>query len=226
MDAETRRDGQATTAMRDALVAWAAEDSARSLHPADREAVRTTEAARALVLHLFTGAHARDLFSACARLGALLAEAGASPTLAAGGIDGAVHALELTGTPFDPSRVAPARASLVEGFVSAVRDLERRGGLRSWEYPACAVALEDSAAAVACGHPSDDDEACAAWAERVATGLLEDGVREGVLAGPDKARAEVASAVELVGIRVRGAGATSHAGRAPTRSWLRWPFRR
>lgn len=183
------------------------------------------------MLELFASAHERDLFSACARLGALLAEAGASPSLAAGAIDGAARALAEAGASYDPARVGPSRASLVEGYVAAVRDAERAQAKRSWEYPACAVPLASGAVAIACGHPTEDREALAAWAARVAGRLVKEGVGEVVLAGPDVARAEVASAVELVGIRLRAAGAaraTAATGgaSATARSWLRLPWRR
>src|SRR5258708_298452 len=79
-----------------ALVAWRELDTARALHAPDRESIRTTEAARALVLELFaahTPRDARDLYNACARLGRLLGDGGASPSLAVSTIDGATRAL-------------------------------------------------------------------------------------------------------------------------------------
>src|SRR5688500_14453585 len=75
-----------------ALAAWASHDLARALHSEDRTAVESTLAVRSLVLELFgPTAHGRDLFNACARLGGLLAEGGATPSLAATTVDGAAH---------------------------------------------------------------------------------------------------------------------------------------
>src|SRR5690242_7019353 len=102
------------------LQAWTEHDRARSIHSADRDAIRATEAARARVVELFDRP-ARDLYNACALLGRLLADAGASPSLAATTIDGLARALAETTTAFDDSRIAPARASVAEGYVSAVR---------------------------------------------------------------------------------------------------------
>jgi hypothetical protein len=214
------------------VAAWADHDAARALHPDDRSAIRATEAARSLVIDLL-GATApkRDLFNACARLGGLMAESGASPSLAAGTVDGAVRALSDAGVPFDATRIAAARASLVEGYVAGVRDAEYAASLSSWEYPACSVPLEDGTVAIACGHPTDDGEALAGWAARIAGRLVKAKVRRVVLSGSDAAKAEVASAVELVGIEVAtGARLDSSSDARPrtseTKSWLRLLWRR
>src|SRR5688572_23669221 len=95
-------------ALERALASWREHDVTRSIHPVDRDAIRATAAARALVLELF--AHPdrvhqtqppRDLFNACAALGRLLADAGASPSLATSTIDGAVRALSDLGVGYD-----------------------------------------------------------------------------------------------------------------------------
>jgi hypothetical protein len=221
------------------LAAWAEHDAARALHPVDRNVIRATEAARSLVLDLLGAGHVRDLFNACARLGALMAEGGASPSLAAGAIDSGVRALEDVGVPHDGSRLAAARASLIEGYVGAVRDAERARALDTWEYPACAVRLDAQTVAIACGHPTADAEALAGWAARIAGQSVKAKVRIAVLAGEDAAKAEVASALELVGIQVTEASGAAEAptpgqvaGRAappeeasPWR-WLRLPWRK
>jgi hypothetical protein len=207
--------------VRRALAAWAEADQARALHPVDRDVIRATEAARCLVLELFASADPRDLWSACARLGGLMADAGGSPSLAAGAIDSAARALAEAGLEHDPARIAPARASLLEGYVASVREAERNAGLASWEYPACAVPLGDGSVAVACGYPTDDGEVLAAWAARVAGRLVKDGVRKVVLAGSPDATAELESAVTLVGIEVSRRARAPSAARAPQSSgWL------
>ncbi|MBX3209898.1 MAG: hypothetical protein KF764_33015 [Labilithrix sp.] len=230
------------------VAAWAEYDAARALHPSDRSAIGATEAARSLVVDLFaadaarrespgrrgsTGGGARhepprDLYNACARLGALLAEAGASPSLAGATIDNAARALTEAGAPFDAAGVSAARASLVEGYVAAVRDAERGATLASWEYPACAVPLGDDAVAIACGYPADDGEALGAWAARIAGRLVKAKVRRVVLSGAEAARAEVASAVTLVGIEVTpdACGEDPAAKAATAKGWLRLPWRK
>ncbi|HVJ88231.1 MAG TPA: hypothetical protein VM580_00405 [Labilithrix sp.] len=228
------------------IAAWAEHDAARALHSADRDAIHATEAARSLVLELFgTPAPARDLFTACARLGALMAEAGASPSLAAGVIDNAARALSEAAVPFDPMRVSSARASLIEGYVATIRDIEHAAALTTWEYPSCAIPLGEGVAAIACGYPSDDAEVLAAWATRLAARLVRGKVRCIVVSGPEPATAEVASAAQLVGIDVARAtdrGSSPLFWRTPPvaaapkaeregppsrpKSWLRLPWRK
>jgi hypothetical protein len=198
------------------LAAWREHDVARAIHPTDREAIRATEAARALVVELFDRP-ARDLYNACALLGRLLADAGASPSLAVSTIDGLARAFADTKTTYDDARVSPARASVAEGYVSAVRDGERDSANRAWSYPACVVTLDDETAAVAAGYP-DDGDGLAEWAGKVASKLSKAGTRTAVLAGNDAAKKELADALELVGIAV--------VDRLPQRSWLRLPWKR
>jgi hypothetical protein len=217
------------------VAAWIKHDAAQTLHATDREVILATEAVRWLVVDLFgPAAPARDLFTACARLGGLMAAAGASPSLAANTIDCAVRALADVGAPFAPERVGAARASLVEGFVAAVRDAERDASARDWEYPACAVPLASDAVAIACGHPVDDAEALAAWAARVAGALVKARVRRVFLAGSERARSEMANAAELVGIAIASAASPAReptekepAAKEPgAKSWLRLPWRK
>lgn len=207
------------------LAAWTSADRARALHPIDEEAIEATSAARSLVLDLLATPHERDLFSACARLGALLAEAGASPSLASGTIDAASRAVPAGS--IDGARLAAARASLVEGYVAAVRAAEAANALRAWEYPRCAVALGDGVVAIACGHPEGDEDALAAWAARTAARAAKAGVREALLAGPEGVTAEVASALDLAGVRARVAGdARAPRGGGTKRARFPWPWRR
>ncbi len=223
--AEEHRDEQT---IRAAVAVWAEHDFARALHAVDRDVIRATEAARwSVVEHFAPAAPARDLFNACARLGGLMAEAGASPSLAAGTIDSAVRALTDAAAPFEPSRIAAARASLFEGYVARVRDVERASGLAAWEWPACAVPLGEGIVAIACGHPTDDRDALAGWAARIAGKLVKAKIRRVVLSGSDVAKAEIASAIELVGIQVvtelpREIASPS----SDAKSWLRLPWRK
>jgi hypothetical protein len=194
---------------------WTKLDAARALHPADHLAIRTTEPARSLVAELLVAGAERDLWNACARLGRMMADEGASPTLAAGTIDNAATALGVS----DTARIAPARASLLEGYVASVREAERGVAASAWDYPNCVVNIEDDVVAIACGRPTDDRDALTAWAERVASKLSKAKVKRAILEGSEAARAELASALELVGIAlVPGLG---H-GPAPKKSWLPW----
>lgn len=201
-----------------ALSAWREHDVKGAIHPVDRDAIRATEAARALVLELFAGPP-RDLYNACARLGRLLADAGASPSLVACTIDGAANALDDLGLAHDPSRLAPARASVAEGYVAAVREAERTDARRAWDYATCVVPVDAETVAIAAGYPADDGEALAEWTAMVAAKAARSGARVAIVAGPDATKRELADALRLVGIETKGGG-------APARRWLRLPWRK
>jgi DNA-binding LacI/PurR family transcriptional regulator len=198
------------------LASWREHDIARAIHPADRDAIRVTDAARALVIELFDRP-ARDLFNACALLGRLLADAGASPSFAVSTIDGAASALRDARIGFDEERIAPSRASIAEGYVSALRDLEREEANRAWTYPSCVVTLDDETVAIAAGYPGDGD-GLGDWAAKIASKLSQKGTRTAIVAGSDPARREVLAALNLVGISV--------VDRLPSRGWLRLPWKR
>ncbi len=184
-----------------ALAAWREHDAAHALHGHDRAALRAADAPRALVLdHLVRPDLARDLYNACARLGRLLADAGASPSLAVTTLDGAVRALEDAGVPWDLARLAPARASVAEGYFASVVDHERLAARRAWEHPACAVKVGKDVVAIVAGFPADDGEALADWAARVALAVSRDGHRSAIVAGDGPAVAELTQALALVGI--------------------------
>ncbi len=198
------------------LVRWAEIDARNALTAADRAILATTEPLRSLVLELLDVPDARDLWTACARLGALMAEGAASPSLASSVVDSAVVALGENGIAVAEARVAPARASLLEGYVRAIRDAEQASGLVHWEYPACAVVLGETRVAIACGFPDHDPEARQAWAARIAKHLVKAKVTDAVLSGNDAARLEVEGALALVGIKLASSD-------APKRSrWLPW----
>jgi hypothetical protein len=202
-----------------ALASWREHDVARAIHPADRAAIGATESARTLVLELLAKANgaSRDLYNAGARLGRLLADAGASPSLAATTIDGAERALTETGVRVDDSVLAPLRASVAEGYLAAIVESERFAARRAWEYPSCAVRLDRETAAIAASFPDADAESLGDWAARTALAASKDGVKVAVLSGPEPMRAELASSLSLVGIEVK-------TDLAP-KSWLRLPWR-
>ncbi len=205
-----------------ALAAWKEADVKRAIHPSDRAAIDATESVRGLILDLAgkksDAKTSRDLFNAGARLGRMLADLGASPSLAASTIEGAARALAQAGVVIEDDVVAPLRASVAEGYLAGVLDAERACSRRAWEWPACAVRLDRETAAIAAGYPTEDREALGDWAARVALAAQKDGVRNVVVTGSDAARAELASALGLLGIEVR-------AELAP-RGWLRLPWRK
>ncbi len=146
--------------------AWCARDLALAFLPADRAAVESTRGPRALVVErLREGAGDRDLFHACAVLGRVLAESGASPSLTAGTIDAVRESLPEVGD----ARTRAARAALFEGYVVARSESALAAAAARWEYPGCAVPLENASVAIAGGFPDEDDDSLAAWAARVAS---------------------------------------------------------
>lgn len=198
----------AGAALQRALAAWQEHDVGRAIHPADREAIRATEAIRALVLELFTRP-SRDLYNACAQLGRLLADSGGSPSLAASTIDGAVKALDHVEIAHEPARIPAARASVLEAYVAAVREAVRDEGRRTWDPPACIVPLDEHTVAIAAGVPTDDRERLAEWAAMVAKAVARRSARVAVVVGSEPARRELDEALGLVGVE-----ATEH---LPTR---------
>ncbi|MDB4941911.1 MAG: hypothetical protein JWP97_1445 [Labilithrix sp.] len=188
--------------LEEAQLRWREHDAAQALHPGDARVAASADALRALVLeHLAGDGSPRDLYSACARLGRLLAERGATPTLVAVTLDGAVAALGLG--PRDP-RLGPARASLAEGHAAAILDAEQERARQAWEYPACAVRISRETVAIAAGYPvrdGDDPEVASEWAARVALRVSKDGYVRAILGGTAGPRAELEAALALVGVR-------------------------
>jgi hypothetical protein len=194
-----------------ALAAWREHDAKHALHGADREAIQSTDAARALVLELLARpGPGRDLYNACARLGRLLADAGASPSLAVATIDGAAQALADLGNTCDVERLSPARASVAEGYFAVVIEGERASARRVWEYPACAVRVTKDRVAIVAGYPTDDGEALADWSARVALAVSRAGYKHAVLAGSEAAKAELGQALSMVGVQL--AASVEHQG--------------
>jgi hypothetical protein len=190
-----------------ALAAWREHDAAHAIHGTDREAIGTTDAARALVLELLVRPGAgRDLYNACARLGRLLAEAGASPSLAVATVDGAARALSELGIASGPERLSPARASVAEGYFAVTVEGERTAARSAWEYPSCAVRVSKDTVAIAAGYPADDGEALADWSARVALSVSRDAYKRALVSGPPAAAAELAQALSLVGIELAEPG--------------------
>ena len=206
-----------------ARVVWQTHDGAHALHNHDREAIRATAAPRALVLeHLARPGPARDLYNACARLGRLLADAGASPSLAVATVDGAARALSELGVAWDPARLPPARASVAEGYFAVIVEGERAAARRAWEYPACSVKVAKDVVAIVAGYPADDGEALADWAARVALAVSREGHRSAILSGEGAAKAELAQALELVGVTLAEAAESPGwlASRTESPGWL------
>jgi hypothetical protein len=179
------------------VVAWSERDHARALVPADHAAIDATSAARTFVVErILAGGHA-DLFHACLVLGRLLAAHGASPTLASATIDSAIDATQARG-----EWIGSARAALAEGYGAARLDHARAEALRAWDYPRCAVRLDDVTTAFAAGAPEDDEEALGEWAARVAVAAQRDKVRRAIVGGSPPARAALEDALAFAGIEV------------------------
>jgi hypothetical protein len=209
----------------DALVErWCREDHERALLPGDHEVIEATRAMRALVVAGIRGAiDARDLLHACWRLGNLVGLRGGSPTLLGSTLDGAHVAEEwpdrATGAPpARGERTCPwiaMRAALCEGFASARLDMDRAEAIRAWDYPSCAVRIDDETIAVTCGLPDDDPDVRSAWADRVASAAARAGVRRAYVSGREPVVRALLDSFAVVGIeRVEGA--------TESKSWLPW----
>jgi hypothetical protein len=191
--------------------AWCARDRELAFLAADRAAIEATREPRALVVEQ-VGGHAphADLFRACAVLGRILVDCDASPSLASSMIDSAREVLP--GLDADTARAA--RGALIEGFVAGRAEAACASAAARWEYPGCAVPLENATVAIAAGYPEDDEDALAGWAARVASEVARAGYRRALLAGSERARALLFDALELAGIKVRTTSPPGPVGRA------------
>jgi hypothetical protein len=178
--------------------AWCALDHAVAFSRADHEAIEATRGPRALVVERMQAPGA-DLFHACAMLGRQLAELGGTPSLAARTMDSAFTAV----ASLDARTAGAARAALLEGFVAARTEGATSNADARWEYPGCAVPLEEALVAIAAGFPEEDEDTLVAWAARVASAVARGGFRRAVIAGGAKACAALVDALELAGVKVR-----------------------
>lgn len=201
---------------------WSELDRAHALHGADRDAIRDTEPTRSLLIELViagdvpggsaavageaarASAEPTDLFTACARLGFLLAAAGASPALSAVTLDHAAAAMrELAGEGPPPEVwLGRGRAALFEGFSAGRADEARRAAKLAWECPACVVTLDPATVAIACGYPEDDADAVGDWAARTALHVSKRGAKRALLGGNALGQRELRDALGLMGIEV------------------------
>ncbi len=190
------------------LTDWSAREEALGLLPDDRRALSHAEALRALVVDILvasggaTSSLPADVYHACIRLGVELAARGASPTLAATMFDAGAGTLAEHGLVVDEHAWRGLRAALVEGFVRAVREEAERATFASFEPPRCIVMLERGVAAVAATHVATEPDVLAAWAGRVAGGLLVRGVRRVHVGGDGPAAVALRDAVVDAGIEL------------------------
>ncbi len=169
------------------LDAWSDTLASAAISDADRRAVVESESARSLVLDRAFGDD-HDALHGWAMLGRVLADSGASPTLAAHTVD----ALSVDG---GGDWRTQARAVLLEAYVAAQRELAELRIAEAWRFPRCVVRLDDRRAAVAAYFPEDEPDAVAKWADEVAAGLAKMGIRSVHVEGTPRARAALADAL-------------------------------
>ena len=192
------------------LEAWTERLARAAISDVDRRAVVASESARAMVLerleeHRGESAERayqdRDALHGWALLGRVLADAGASPTLAAQVVD---TLAQVEGQNAFDGWAASSRAALVEAFVASQRELADKRAFASWRFPKCVVRLDETTAAVAAGLPDDDPDELARWADEVAAALAKMGVRRVFSDGSARARAALDGALSAVGVEHRG----------------------
>jgi hypothetical protein len=196
---------------------WCDADRAHAFVKTDHDVIASTVGVRSVIadrlrdkpsaIHVVdrTDQVDRDLLNAFGILGGLVGERGGSPTLASAIVDGAIDALFTTGeAPRGGSWVLPARAALAEAFARARQEAVRAEASVRWEYPGCAVGVDEGTVAIAAGYPDDDDDALCAWASRVAHRVALAGVRRAIVSGSEAAEAALSDALGIAGIeRVR-----------------------
>lgn len=159
---------------------------------ADARALAATASLRERLLGLEESPLDKDTLLLASMVGRVLAQAGASPTLAATLLDPVVARWPAAG---------PLRAALFESYTAARTEHAAREATAAWRYPNCVVPLDDGAFAVCASVPTDDPEELADWADGVAAGLARAGARHVVLAGAtEAARTALRDALELVGV--------------------------
>jgi hypothetical protein len=179
------------------LAAWRARDAATAPLRADGRAIDESSAIRNVIVDLARHeGRDEELYDACAVLGRLVAECGGSATLCALTLEHAAEALGAIGRPW----LAPARAALVEGYTRALQERARLESLAAWDFPSCAVRVDDTAVAIAASFPSEDDEAVSAWAAKTANAIARAGYRRALVSGSDRCRSALSEALGLAGI--------------------------
>jgi hypothetical protein len=126
------------------MQAWTDDLGNGSISEADRHAILVSESARSFVLDGLESAD-HDSLHAWAVLGRVLADAGASPTLAAHTVD-TLRAVALR-RGADAKWCAGARAALIEAYVAAQRERAELRMAESWRFPRCVVRLDERTAA-------------------------------------------------------------------------------
>jgi sirohydrochlorin ferrochelatase len=165
--------------------------------PGDSRAIEESSSVRKVIVELARHeGRDEELYDACAVLGRLLAECGGSPTLCALTLDHAAQALGALESPW----LVAARAALVEGYTRALRERARLAGLAAWDFPACAVRVDNATVAIAAGLPSDDEESIATWAARTANAVARAGYRRALASGPERCRGALSEALGVAGI--------------------------
>jgi hypothetical protein len=181
------------------VAAWCELDRGDAVLTADHEIIDASRSLRSAIADFaLSGGADEEIYDVSASLGRLIALRGGSPTLASATIDHAADALGASHAAW----IAPARAAVVEGFTRAVLDRVQQDGLRSWDFPRCIVPLTVGTIAVAAGFPSDDPELLREWAAHIAKAAALEGVRQAFVGGPSAARAALAEAFDLVGIKL------------------------
>lgn len=184
----------------DDVAAWCALDEDEALGKRDLAAIGASRPLRALVIsRVDAGDLHPDLVHACLGMGRLFASFGASPSLATGTLD---HLRRTLRADADAPWMAPARGALAEGYLTANLERARDEALAVWDFPGCAIRLDERTVAVACGR-NDDGDALLAWADRTASALLRAGYRAAYLGGQERAVEALRRSLGLAGIEVQ-----------------------
>jgi hypothetical protein len=91
---------------------------------------------------------------------------------------------------------------MAEAYVAALREAERAASVRAWDYPNCAIALTRLSVGIVASPPLEDAEAQTAWVGQTAHGVSRDGFKNARLTGSPAVVAELAAALDLLGIEV------------------------
>lgn len=168
------------------------EPDALGVTEADARALAATASLRERLLGLAEASLDKDTLLLASTMGRVLAQVGASPTLAATVLDPVVARWPAAGV---------LRAALFESYTATRTEHAARQATAAWRYPNCVVPLGDGAFGVCAGVPAVDPEELAEWADEVAAGLARAGAKHVVLAGEaEAAQVALRDALDLVGV--------------------------
>ncbi len=189
-----------TSSIDEASVArrWTQEERARATTGGDRQVVDEAGAARALLIARIANDD-REALAAGYRLGAVYADLGATPSLAAN----VIAAAEVAFAERRPEKFtfAELAAAFIEGYVATTVEYDRARTLRAFRLRTCSVVVNKDTLAVV-PPPTTEPDSAHATAAVLASEVVGEGYRQVFVGGEGIPREALVLALESVGVKV------------------------